>query len=280
MSRCGCICILNGIAVFVRRINLDVATDIARIFLGILLQLFHHYYIMVILALSHFDQAVVVGICISVGSYRIRSLGVVILCTICIILSVGPLLPVYCISGYIVFVMAEGNRTGFIGSSLIADSRAVCCCDNGLITSSQTVQRISTCRTTSQAYRIAAIYAGTVTIHTIAAGTTNGYGTGTQCIVIRAAKGHGLVALSDIHDTAACHGSSSGSGVIPSTKYSRLTSGSIIIITAYHCGIGSGSHIIQAASYNTARTGRESISCPYNHRSFSRCAVLFAVFSF
>ena len=235
---------------------------------------------MIFNTVGNFDKAVVGSGIIGCSSYRFRSLGIVIGRMIRIGLAVGPLFPGYGISGYITSIMAEGNCPGFIGRSLIADSRAVCCCDNGLITSSQTVQRISTCRTTSQAYRIAAIYAGTVTIHTIAAGTTNGYGTGTQCIVIRAAKGHGLLALSDIHDTAACHGSSSGSGVIPSTKYSRLTSGSIIIITAYHCGIGSGSHIIQATSYNTARTGRESISCPYNHRSFRSCAVLFAVFSF
>ena len=125
MSRCGCICILNGIAVFVRRINLNVATDIARIFLGILLQLFHHYHIMVILALSHFDQAVVVGICISSSRYRFRSLGIVIGRKICIGLAVGPLLPGYCISGYITSVMAKRDCPGFIGCSLIANGRAV-----------------------------------------------------------------------------------------------------------------------------------------------------------
>ena len=116
--------------------TLQISTNIRRIRLRVVLQLFHDNDVVVILAISDFDQAVVVGICISSSRYRFRSLGIVIGRKICIGLAVGPLLPVYCISGYIVFVMAEGNRTGFIGSSLIADSCAIRCSYNRLITSS------------------------------------------------------------------------------------------------------------------------------------------------
>ena len=83
---------------------------------------------MVILALSHFDQTVVASrrIRVLLGyGYGLWSLRIVISRAIGIGLAVGPLLPGYCISGYITSVMAKRDCPGFIGRGLIADSRAV-----------------------------------------------------------------------------------------------------------------------------------------------------------
>ena len=165
MSRCGCICILNGIAVFVRRINLDVATDIARIFLGILLQLFHHYHIMVILALSHFDQTVVASrrIRVLLGyGYGLWSLRIVISRAIGIGLAVRTLFPFDGIARDIAHIVAESNCARLIGRRLIADSRAIGCGDDCLMASGQSTCCVRASRTASNAYRRTATHRAVV----------------------------------------------------------------------------------------------------------------------
>ena len=142
--------------------SFQICPDIARIFLGILFQLFHHHYIMVILAFSHFHQTVVGSIRILGFRYRFWSLGIVILCTIRIGLAIGPLFPCYCISGYVTGIMAEGNCPGFIGGSLIADSSAIFRGYHCLMTSSQSACCVLASRTASNADRIVAIYSAVI----------------------------------------------------------------------------------------------------------------------
>ena len=120
----------------INRIYCNVVPNIAGIFCCILLQLFHNDDIMVILAISDFDEAVVGSLRIRVLGYGFRNLRIVIGRAISIGLTLRQLFPIDGIAGGITCIMTKSNGVCFIGRGLIADSCTVLRRHDGLPTGS------------------------------------------------------------------------------------------------------------------------------------------------
>ena len=143
---CSIACVFDRFVVLICLINFDIVTHTRSI-----LQLFHDNDIMVIHTISYFDQAVVGSGIIGCSSYRFRSLGIIVGCTISILdniaarILIRPLLPSHSIARNIPPVMTESNRASFIGSGLIANRCSVINGDNRITASSQSIRSIRAC---------------------------------------------------------------------------------------------------------------------------------------
>ena len=134
---CSIACVFDRFVVLICLINFDIVTH-TRSFL----QLFHDDDIVIFNTVGNFDKAVVGSGIIGCSSYRFRSLGIIVGCTISILdniaagILIRPLLPSHSIARNIPPVMTESNRASFIGRGLIANRCSVINGDNRITASS------------------------------------------------------------------------------------------------------------------------------------------------
>ena len=141
---CSIACVFDRFVVLICLINFDIVTH-TRSFL----QLFHDDDIVIFNTVGNFDKAVVGSGIIGCSSYRFRSLGIIVGCTISILdniaagILIRPLLPSHSIARNIPPVMTESNRAILICRGLIANRCSVSNGDNRLTASSQSIRSIA-----------------------------------------------------------------------------------------------------------------------------------------
>ena len=131
----------------------QIGTNIQRIRLGVIFQLFHDDDVVIIFAVGDFDETVVGSLRIRVLGYGFRSLRIVVSRAIGIYLAVHALLPLDSIAGDITCIMTKCNCACFISRGLIANGRAIGRGDDCLMTSGQSAYCVRASRTASNTYR-------------------------------------------------------------------------------------------------------------------------------